>query len=98
MGLTRQYLRYEPAALFGLVASAKGSAAFVALRGERGRYVAVPGCEHVFVWDTRKAEKVRAGMRGRAVRGLGTTWSRGVGVTGRRLEGSDASAASPHLL
>ncbi|XP_027749929.1 WD repeat-containing protein 3 [Empidonax traillii] len=58
MGLTRQYLRYEPAALFGLVASARGSVAFVALRGERGRYVAVPGCEHVFVWDTRKGEKV----------------------------------------
>ncbi|NXE27240.1 WDR3 protein, partial [Ardeotis kori] len=58
MGLTRQYLRYGPAALFGLVASAKGKAAFVALRGERGRCVAVPACEHVFVWDTRKGEKV----------------------------------------
>ncbi|NXY33203.1 WDR3 protein, partial [Pomatorhinus ruficollis] len=58
MGLTRQYLRYEPAALFGLVASARAGVAFVALRGERGRYVAVPACEHVFVWDTRKGEKV----------------------------------------
>uniref|UniRef100_A0A8C5TTZ2 WD repeat-containing protein 3 n=1 Tax=Malurus cyaneus samueli TaxID=2593467 RepID=A0A8C5TTZ2_9PASS len=58
MGLTRQYLRYEPAALFGLVASARAAVAFVALRGERGRYVAVPACEHVFVWDTRKGEKV----------------------------------------
>ncbi|XP_066031623.1 WD repeat-containing protein 3 [Chamaea fasciata] len=58
MGLTRQYLRYEPAALFGLVASARAGLAFVALRGERGRYVAVPACEHVFVWDTRKGEKV----------------------------------------
>uniref|UniRef100_A0A672U2R5 WD repeat-containing protein 3 n=1 Tax=Strigops habroptila TaxID=2489341 RepID=A0A672U2R5_STRHB len=58
MGLTRQYLRYGPAALFGLVGSAKGNAAFVALRGERGRCVAVPACEHVFVWDTRKGEKV----------------------------------------
>lgn len=61
MGLTRQYLRYEPAALFGLVASARAGLAFVALRGERGRYVAVPACEHVFVWDTRKGEKVGAG-------------------------------------
>lgn len=61
MGLTRQYLRYGPAALFGLVGSAKGNVVFVALRGERGRYVAVPACEHVFVWDTRKGEKVRAG-------------------------------------
>ncbi|NXL45920.1 WDR3 protein, partial [Podilymbus podiceps] len=58
MGLTRQYLRYGPAALFGLVVSARGNAAFVALRGERGRCVAVPACEHVFVWDTRKGEKV----------------------------------------
>uniref|UniRef100_A0A8B9P921 WD repeat domain 3 n=1 Tax=Apteryx owenii TaxID=8824 RepID=A0A8B9P921_APTOW len=58
MGLTKQYLRYGPAALFGLVASARGNAAFVALRGERGRCVAVPACEHVFVWDTRKGEKV----------------------------------------
>ncbi|NXS80009.1 WDR3 protein, partial [Erpornis zantholeuca] len=58
MGLTRQYLRYEPAALFGLVASARAGVVFVALRGERGRYVAVPACEHVFVWDTRKGEKV----------------------------------------
>ncbi|NXC90986.1 WDR3 protein, partial [Cercotrichas coryphoeus] len=58
MGLTRQYLRYEPSALFGLVASARAGVAFVALRGERGRYVAVPACEHVFVWDTRKGEKV----------------------------------------
>ncbi|NWX52027.1 WDR3 protein, partial [Steatornis caripensis] len=58
MGLTRQYLRYAPAALFGLVGSARGNAAFVALRGERGRCVAVPACEHVFVWDTRKGEKI----------------------------------------
>ncbi|NWS86931.1 WDR3 protein, partial [Toxostoma redivivum] len=58
MGLTRQYLRYEPAALFGLVASARAGVAFVALRGEQGRYAAVPACEHVFVWDTRKGEKV----------------------------------------
>ncbi|NXX91484.1 WDR3 protein, partial [Centropus bengalensis] len=59
MGLTRQYLRYVPAALFGLVGSARsGAAAFVRLRGERGRCVAVPACEHVFVWDTRKGEKV----------------------------------------
>uniref|UniRef100_A0A8C3U083 WD repeat-containing protein 3 n=1 Tax=Catharus ustulatus TaxID=91951 RepID=A0A8C3U083_CATUS len=58
MGLTRQYLRYEPAALFGLVASPRAGVVFVALRGERGRYVAVPACEHVFVWDTRKGEKV----------------------------------------
>lgn len=75
MGLTRQYLRYGPAALFGLVASARGNVAFVALRGERGRCVAVPACEHVFVWDTRKGEKVRAGPSlGLRWRGAGGSW------------------------
>lgn len=59
MGLSRQYLRYVPAALFGLLGSAGGNAAMVALGGERGRGVAVAACEHVFVWDLRKGEKVR---------------------------------------
>lgn len=69
MGLTKQYLRYAPAALFGLVGSAKGNAAFVTLRGERGRCVAVPACEHVFVWDARKGEKVSGcGADGTALR------------------------------
>ncbi|XP_077202007.1 WD repeat-containing protein 3 isoform X1 [Paroedura picta] len=58
MGLTKQYLRYAGTALFGVVASQKGNLAFVTLRGEKGRYVAVPACEHVFIWDTRKGEKV----------------------------------------
>ncbi|KAH0628599.1 hypothetical protein JD844_009954 [Phrynosoma platyrhinos] len=58
MGLTKQYLRYSGTALFGVVASQKGNIVFVTLQGERGRYVAVPACEHVFIWDTRKAEKV----------------------------------------
>ncbi|XP_040428462.1 WD repeat-containing protein 3 [Cygnus olor] len=58
MGLSRQYLRYVPAALFGVVGSAGGNAAMVAVGGERGRGVAVAACEHVFVWDARKGEKV----------------------------------------
>ncbi|XP_019404215.1 PREDICTED: WD repeat-containing protein 3 isoform X2 [Crocodylus porosus] len=58
MGLTRQYLRYGVAAVFGLIASPKGNVAYVRLRGESGRYVAVPACEHVFLWDTRRGEKV----------------------------------------
>lgn len=58
MGLTKQYLRYADAALFGVIASQKGNIAYVTLRGEKGRYVAVPACEHVFLWDTRKGEKV----------------------------------------
>lgn len=59
MGLTKQYLRYVASAVFGLIGSQKGNIVFVTLRGEKGRYVAVPACEHVFIWDLRKGEKVR---------------------------------------
>ncbi|XP_036894787.1 WD repeat-containing protein 3 [Sturnira hondurensis] len=58
MGLTKQYLRYVASAVFGLIGSQKGNIVFVTLRGEKGRYVAVPACEHVFVWDLRKGEKI----------------------------------------
>lgn len=60
MGLTKQYLRYAAGAVFGVIGSQKANICYVMLRGgERGRYVAVAACEHVFIWDTRKAEKVR---------------------------------------
>lgn len=106
MGLTRQYLRYEPAALFGLVASARGNAVFVALRGERGRYVAVPACEHVFVWDTRKGEKVRPGPCRGGLRGaeggvcacggrFRTAWSKAVCGSGSRFKGLVAAQLPP---
>lgn len=42
MGLTKQYLRYVASAVFGLIGSQKGNIVFVTLRGEKGRYVAVP--------------------------------------------------------
>ncbi|XP_075704344.1 WD repeat-containing protein 3, partial [Rhinoderma darwinii] len=58
MGLTSQYLRYAASALFGVVAGFKCNVCYVTLRGEKGRYVAVGACEHVFIWDTRKGEKV----------------------------------------
>ncbi|XP_038657917.1 WD repeat-containing protein 3 [Scyliorhinus canicula] len=58
MGLTKQYLRYVASAVFGVIASQKANITFVQLRGERGRYVAVSACEHVFIWDIRKGEKV----------------------------------------
>ncbi|KAG9349697.1 hypothetical protein JZ751_028145, partial [Albula glossodonta] len=59
MGLTKQYLRYAASAVFGVIGSQKANIAFVTLRGgEKGRYVAVAACEHVFIWDVRKAEKV----------------------------------------
>ncbi|XP_032372219.1 WD repeat-containing protein 3 [Etheostoma spectabile] len=59
MGLTKQYLRYVSSAVFGVIGSQKANVAYVTLRGgERGRYVAVAACEHVFIWDARKGEKV----------------------------------------
>lgn len=58
MGITKQYLRYVASAVFGLIGSQKGNIVFVTLRGEKGRYVAVPACEHVFIWDLRKGEKI----------------------------------------
>nr|XP_029514453.1 WD repeat-containing protein 3-like [Oncorhynchus nerka] len=59
MGLTKQYLRYAASAVFGVIGSQKANIAFVTMRGgERGRFVAVAACEHVFIWDVRKAEKV----------------------------------------
>lgn len=59
MGLTKQYLRYVSSAVFGVIGSQKANISYVTLRGgEKGRYVAVAACEHVFIWDVRKAEKV----------------------------------------
>ncbi|CAL9690674.1 unnamed protein product [Knipowitschia caucasica] len=59
MGLTKQYLRYVPSAVFGVIGSQKANIAFVTLRGgEKGRFVAVAACEQVFIWDVRKGEKV----------------------------------------
>lgn len=59
MGLTKQYLRYVPSAVFGVIGSQKANIVYVTQRGgEKGRYVAVAACEQVFIWDTRKGEKV----------------------------------------
>ncbi|XP_064413240.1 WD repeat-containing protein 3 [Latimeria chalumnae] len=58
MSLTKQYLRYAASAVFGVIGTHRGNVVFVKLRGEKGRYVAVPACEHVFIWDVRKGEKV----------------------------------------
>uniref|UniRef100_H3CIA2 WD repeat-containing protein 3 n=1 Tax=Tetraodon nigroviridis TaxID=99883 RepID=H3CIA2_TETNG len=59
MGLTKQYLRYVASAVFGVIGSQKANVAYVTLRGgEKGRYVAAAACEHVFIWDVRKGEKV----------------------------------------
>lgn len=59
MGLTKQYLRYVPGAVFGVVASQKSNVVFMDIKGTRGRYCAVGTCEDVIIWDVRTGEKVR---------------------------------------
>ena len=58
MGLTKQYLRYEQSALFGVVGSAKANIVLLQKQGVLGRYCAVGACENIIVWDLRTEEKV----------------------------------------
>ena len=58
MPLTRQYLRYAQAEVFGVIASNKSNVLFLDVRGTRGKYCAVGACEDVIVWDIRTGEKV----------------------------------------
>ncbi|KAM8784472.1 LOW QUALITY PROTEIN: WD repeat-containing protein 3-like [Rhynchonycteris naso] len=60
MGLNKQYLRYVASAVFGLIGSQKGNIVLVILCGEKGHYVAVPTCEHVFIWDLRREGKPKS--------------------------------------
>ncbi|XP_046574753.1 LOW QUALITY PROTEIN: WD repeat-containing protein 3-like [Haliotis rubra] len=57
MGLTKQYLRYQPSAVFGIVGSQKSNLVFLDIRGTRGKYCAVGACENVLIWDLRTGEK-----------------------------------------
>lgn len=58
MGITKQYLRYAPLDTFNVITSSNSNIAFIVYQGQEGRYVAVGGCENVFVWDLRLGEKV----------------------------------------
>ena len=58
MGLTKQYLRYSPYSVFNVVGSPRAGIVLVDIKGSRGKLCAVGACEHVFVWDLRKGEKV----------------------------------------
>lgn len=58
MGLTKQYLRYVPAALFGITASTKCNIVFLDFHGTVGKMCAVGACQSVIIWDLRKGEKV----------------------------------------
>lgn len=53
MGLTKQYLAYQPAGTCNIVAGGKANACFVTLDKTEGRYVAVGAAEDTIVWDIR---------------------------------------------
>lgn len=58
MGVTKQYLRVEPSAVFGLVATHNSNVVFLNAGGRASRLVAVGACERVLVWDLRTKELV----------------------------------------
>ena len=61
MGLTRQYLRYAPTNVFGIVAGSRSNLKMIKYKGGvTGKYAAVGACEFVFIWDLKKAEIVTA--------------------------------------
>jgi U3 small nucleolar RNA-associated protein 12 len=59
MGLTKQYLRYAAANIFGIIAGIKSNVKFIQYKGTTGKYAAVGACEYVFIWDVKKNEIVR---------------------------------------
>jgi hypothetical protein len=59
MGLTRQYLRYAPTNVFGIIAGARSNLKMIKYKSDgQGKYAAVGACELVFIWDLKKAEIV----------------------------------------
>ena len=58
MGLTKQYLRYAATSVFNIVGSNKCNLVYLDLHNTTGKFCAVGACEHVFIWDLRKGEKV----------------------------------------
>ncbi|CAL4083170.1 unnamed protein product, partial [Meganyctiphanes norvegica] len=57
MVLTTQYLRYVPGSVFGLVGSGQ-CVKFVTRFSQVAKYVAVPACENVLIWDSKRSSKV----------------------------------------
>ena len=53
MGLTKQYLAFQPVSSFNLIASGRANVCFVSVGSVDGRYVAVAAAEKVLVWNTR---------------------------------------------
>ena len=59
MGLTKQYLRYAACGVFNVIGSSSANVVFIEFKGVKGKLCAVGACEHVFIWDLRKGEKVK---------------------------------------
>ncbi|GLH05971.1 Lissencephaly-1 homolog [Gryllus bimaculatus] len=57
MGVTKQYLRYNPSSKFNIICSPLCNIKFITYEGQEGRYVAVGACEDVVIWDLRLGEK-----------------------------------------
>ncbi|PIK61621.1 putative WD repeat-containing protein 3 [Apostichopus japonicus] len=58
MGLTKQYLRYAPSALFGVVGTSKANIVTVEIDDIQSNLVAVTAVEDVLIWDLKKGEIV----------------------------------------
>ena len=58
MGLTKQYLRFAACGVFNVIGSSSANVVFIEFKGIKGKLCAVGSCEHVFIWDLRKGEKV----------------------------------------
>lgn len=62
MGLTKQYLRYAPTNVFGVVSGTRANIKVLRSRvpAETGKFVACGACEFVFIWDLKKGEIVKS--------------------------------------
>ena len=58
MGLTKQYLRYAPTDILGIIAGTRCNIQMITYKGAAGKYAAVGACEYVLIWDLKKGETV----------------------------------------
>lgn len=56
MGLTKEYLRYAPTNIFGIIGSTRCNLKLIKYRGTTSKFVAVGACEFVFIWDLKRNE------------------------------------------
>lgn len=58
MGLTKQYLRYAPTNILGIIAGTRCNLQSIEYKGVIGKYVAVGACQYVLIWDLKRGETV----------------------------------------